>query len=249
MGVLEEQSGTSTPYLCGGSYYTNPINIKVVAPPLQPDVYEADNTVATAHTFPLSFSGNYASFNTTGSNVHIGSDMDYYKVDLPAGYFYTFDSRIDNANYTGNGQSYTLDALASYSTDGGNSWSPAYNGLISQFTVQGGRSVYFVAASYFQGETGTYLLEANITKSLTAVEDLPADAIRMYPNPATNLVTITSEGQAMTLDIFDITGKEILSRQMSGTINTIDVSQMTKGLYIVKVQQGEKSSCQKLVIN
>jgi hypothetical protein len=252
LGVLEEQTGTSNPYLVGGTNYTNPINVTVVAAPLPPDPYEADNSLGNAHVFPLNFSGNAAYLSTAGSNIHISSDLDYYRIDLPAGYYYTFNAWIDNASYSGNGQSYTLDAVASYTGNGGSSWSSAFNGWIPNFTLQGGGSVYFLASAYFPGQTGTYLLEMNVTRSTTGqvgIDELSAAAINIYPNPATSKVTITSDGQPLALTIYDLTGKEVLSRQLNGSTNSLDISTLSKGVYTVKAQQGTKSSCQKLVVD
>jgi len=251
LGALEEQTGTSNAYLVGGSLYTNPIYVTVVAPPLAPDVYEADNTLSTAYPFTLNFSGNSAYLSTAGSNIHNASDLDYYRIDLPSGYYYTFNSWIDNLSYNAN-STYTLDAVASYTANGGSSWSSSFNGSIRTFTVQGGGSLYFLAAPYFPGQTGTYLLEMNVTRSTSGVQGIQnltnTAEISIYPNPVTDRVTITSDGEPMSLMIYDVTGQEVMTKDVTGEVNTIDISRLSKGMYMVKAQQGEKTSCQKLVV-
>jgi hypothetical protein len=49
------------------------------------------------------------------------------------------------------------------------------------------------------------------------------------------------------LTVFDLTGREITTKEMAGT-GTIDVSQLSKGCYLAKVIQGDKSYTQKLII-
>lgn len=145
--------------------YPNPIAITVVDPPLSPDIYEVNNSIAQAYTLPITFSGNTATKNTTGSNCHVGNDYDYYKINLASGYSYTFNARLHDAYNSGNGQTYSLDALVSYSLDGVN-LSDAFDDVISpSFTANGGSSVYFFVAPYFQGETGTYLLDLSVTRT------------------------------------------------------------------------------------
>ena len=73
---------------------------------------------------------------------------------------------------------------------------------------------------------------------------------KIYPNPATNLVSLEinepTEGSAQ-IEIMDITGRQVLKQTTSLTegLNTIsvDVSQLSKGIFIVKMtdSQNQKS--------
>jgi len=150
--------------LTGSSYYQNPIKVTVVAPTLQPDQYEPNNTTGGSYTLPVSFSGNNALSNTTGSNCHIVSDNDYYKINLPPGYNYSINPRLHDAFKSENGNTYSLDALFSYSVDGIN-WSGTFDDVLpASITMSGGHTIYFHVAPYFSGEKGTYLLEIPLTK-------------------------------------------------------------------------------------
>lgn len=152
----------------GNGTFSNPITIQVVEPGLPADAYEVNNVVGQAYNLPVSFNGNIAKTSTTGSNCHKGNDYDYYKVVLPAGYTYTVSGRIHDSYSSGNGNTYTLDGLISYSTDG-SSWSDAFDDVISgTITVNNGGTVYFLVSPFFTGETGTYLMDVTVNRSTLA---------------------------------------------------------------------------------
>ncbi|MDP3928187.1 MAG: C10 family peptidase [Bacteroidota bacterium] len=149
----------------GNGTFSNPISVQVKDPSLTPDMYEVNNTMATAFNLPLVFAGNTASKNTLGSNIHLGNDYDYYKIILPTGYNYTINSRLHDSYNSGNSQTYTVDALLSYSTDG-TTWSDAFDDIItSPIVLNGGGTVYFKVAPYFTGSIGTYLLETSVSRT------------------------------------------------------------------------------------
>ncbi|MDZ4667203.1 MAG: C10 family peptidase [bacterium] len=155
----------------GTGTFSNPISVQLIDPSLNPDMFEPNNTVATAFNMPLAFSGSVATKSTTGSNIHIGNDYDYYKFTLPAGYKYTITSRIHDSYSSGNSQSYTIDGLVSYSTDG-STWSEPFDDIVADnIVVNGGGTVYFLVSPYFTGSTGSYLLDVAVTRSAISNSD------------------------------------------------------------------------------
>ena len=147
------------------STFINPIRVTVVQAPYQADIYEVNDAFNQSYSMPLSFTSNTASVKTTGSNSHVGNDNDYYKIILPSGYNYTITPRLQDSYSSNNGNTYTLDALFSYSIDGVN-WSSVFDDVISgNITVNNGGTIYFHVAPYFQGNTGTYLLDVNLSRT------------------------------------------------------------------------------------
>ena len=70
----------------------------------------------------------------------------------------------------------------------------------------------------------------------------------MYPNPTSlGYVTIASKNNAkMSIAVFDILGKQVLNKTVSN--NTLNVSSLKSGVYIMKVSQDNASVTKKLVI-
>lgn len=89
---------------------------------------------------------------------------------------------------------------------------------------------------------GTY------TAPLSVVESF-ATSLNLYPNPVRNgLVTIkTNNNQPIQVVVFDVLGKQVISQRVSN--NTLNVSALKAGVYIVQVTQNNTTSTRKLIIN
>lgn len=242
--------------LTGSSYHLNPIKVTVVAPSLQPDIYEVNNSIAQSYNLPITFSGNNATKNTTGSNCHITSDNDFYKIILPSGYNYTVTPRIHDSYNSGNGNTYTLDGLFSYSTDG-STWSDAFDDVMTgNITLNGGGTIYFRVAPYFAGETGTYLLSMSLTRTSTVgIDDIQiADYIKIFPNPAKDFVMVDFNefnGTLNQINLINVQGQNVF------TLNTVNQSKifniplinLSDGIYFLQIQTDKGVLSKKIIIS
>jgi hypothetical protein len=70
----------------------------------------------------------------------------------------------------------------------------------------------------------------------------------MYPNPLSgNTLYLTSTANAaMSVQIFDLLGKEVLKATVVN--NTVNVAKLTAGVYVVKITEEGKTASRKLVI-
>lgn len=242
--------------LTGSDNYPNPIKVTVVAPGLQPDQYENNNTAATAYTLPVSFSGNNATKNTVGSNCHITSDVDYYKIVLPTGYKYVITPRIHDSYNSGNGNTYTLDGLFSYSTNGGSTWSDAYDDVMTgNITINNGGTVLFQVSPYFAGETGTYLLDMSIARSVVigVKQHLNADNITVFPNPAKDFVMVDFENLNTTInkiELFNIEGQQVsvFNEFKNQSVLQISLQNLANGTYLLHVDTNDGLLIKKIII-
>lgn len=234
------------------STFINPIKVTVIEAPYLADIYENNDTFNQAYNLSFNFSNNNANVNTIGSNAHLGTDFDYYKIDLPSGYNYTISPRIHDSFNSANGNTYTLDALFSYSTDGVN-WSSAFDDVIpSNITINNGGTVYFHCAPYFQGEKGTYLLDINLTRTATLSldDDNKIDNIKTYPNPFTNQLTIEANETIQKVEIYNILGQLIKSISIENSNNSLinlDMSEISQGNYIAKIHMTSTIKSVKLI--
>jgi hypothetical protein len=255
LAVMFKANTASTWSLVGSTNYQNPTKITVQSATLNPDVFEPNNTISTATNLPLTFTNNVASKNTQGSNIHIGTDYDYYKFVLPTGYNYSITARIDDSYNSGNGQTYTVDGLVSYSTDGTN-WSDAFDDIISNnITVNGGGTVYFLVSPYFTGSTGTYLFEASITRVSTAgINELEiSELINVFPNPAKDQINIdfnNFNGQIKNISLFNIQGKEIMTNIETSNSKLLKIfsGNLTEGFYLLHIETDKGILTKKVLI-
>ncbi len=232
-------------YLCGADYDQNPVTVNVVAPAPVPDMYEVNNTAATAYdlTSTLAWSSNTAHTSTPGSTIHISSDQDYYKVTLPAGYNYSIAARVNDIGGTDDGLTYTADVLWSYSVNGGSSWSTTYNNTrTGNIVMTGGGTIIFHVAPALAGSTGSYLLKlGSITRSVpsSSVPAVSLEAANIFPNPASNFITVdlsgtNAKGSGVTFS--DVLGKKVLSADITNQpVATVSISDLAAGVYLMSV--------------
>lgn len=72
------------------------------------------------------------------------------------------------------------------------------------------------------------------------------EGLLIYPNPANDLVHISSaSGDIKNVSIYDLVGKKVLS---VSTEQTVNVSALQAGVYIINVEQNGKTASRKLVI-
>lgn len=73
----------------------------------------------------------------------------------------------------------------------------------------------------------------------------------MYPNPANDIISIISPKNAYRkqIAIYDILGNEIISRELSGELFTVDCSALRPGIYTARLTSGSNVVMKKLVIH
>jgi hypothetical protein len=79
--------------------------------------------------------------------------------------------------------------------------------------------------------------------------ELNHDMIEIYPNPAKDKLFIRQQNtDPYTLQLTDIQGKVMLNKQGNRQLETIDVSNFPKGIYLVRVKQNDSWFEKKIVV-
>ena len=231
----KKANGDNNWYYAGASNYPNPITVVVEGQPTTADIYESNNTQAQATNIILyGWSNHQITKKTTGSNIHIGNDIDYYKIELPVGNHYVITPRLHDSYNSGDGNAYTVDAMFAYSTDGVN-YSPYIDDVMSGNITTTGGTVYFRVEPYFSGMTGTYLLEIHVSgDGDTSVEEDLAANIKIYPNPVGDVLHLECENMT-GYDIFSCDGKLIRSEQLSDSETVIGFNGFDSGAYLLRI--------------
>ena len=82
--------------------------------------------------------------------------------------------------------------------------------------------------------------------SISLIEN-DAQAIAVYPNPFSNELNIESPSRLIKVEILSLSGKMLSSTAASGFSTKMNLSQLAKGTYIVRVQNEEGVIIQKIV--
>jgi len=71
----------------------------------------------------------------------------------------------------------------------------------------------------------------------------------LSPNPAKDkfVVTLPSTVENARLEVFNVLGKRVLSKQISDIDSTVNVSNWNSGIYLVRISNGETSQTKRLV--
>lgn len=70
--------------------------------------------------------------------------------------------------------------------------------------------------------------------SVSISEAIAAEGVKVFPNPASDVVTLTNLTVGDNLRLLDVTGKLVLNRNVQNTTETIDVSSFRQGVYVIQ---------------
>ncbi|WP_179004400.1 T9SS type A sorting domain-containing protein [Winogradskyella forsetii] len=89
---------------------------------------------------------------------------------------------------------------------------------------------------------------ADVTPTTLSITNENRNNFSVYPNPVSSgIVNISStNSEAINVQVFDILGKQVKNQTL--TNNTLNVSSLKSGVYIIKITQNNASTTKKLVI-
>ena len=85
--------------------------------------------------------------------------------------------------------------------------------------------------------------------STASVDDRILNSFKMYPNPVTGNKLYFSVSNDITINIYNVLGKLVKSKENTNDKNYIDVSNFSKGIYLLKINSGNKIITKKLIKN
>ncbi|MHB0756164.1 T9SS type A sorting domain-containing protein [Polaribacter sp. M15] len=86
------------------------------------------------------------------------------------------------------------------------------------------------------GTAGLYYLD-NVylfVQGTASVENNALLGFSMYPNPASNRLNISAKETIQRADVFNVLGKRVMSIDVNKTNASLDISNLTSGMYLVK---------------
>lgn len=98
----------------------------------------------------------------------------------------------------------------------------------------------------------TFFATANVVaqdgKYTSKPQDNIIEGLSMYPNPVSNgkIYISTKNNSDKNITIFDVLGKKVLQTQLSS--RELNISSLTPGVYIIKIEEGEASATRKLIV-
>ncbi|GAA4759792.1 MULTISPECIES: T9SS type A sorting domain-containing protein [Flavobacterium] len=88
---------------------------------------------------------------------------------------------------------------------------------------------------------------ASVTPSNLSVAQNNITGLKVYPNPAKNTLYVTSDSfTAKEVQLYDVLGKSVLNTKTVN--NTVNISSLSKGVYVVKITEEGKTATRKIVV-
>jgi hypothetical protein len=88
----------------------------------------------------------------------------------------------------------------------------------------------------------------NTCPSTASVDDNNVLDAQVYPNPTTGLLTISSAEVISGVEVYNVIGKRVL--QITTVVNnSVDVSSLSKGIYMLKIASGDSIATKKIIKN
>jgi len=90
-----------------------------------------------------------------------------------------------------------------------------------------------------------------IVMNRSSVEDLQSVGVAVFPNPNTGLFRVMTKetfGKNITVEMLDMNGRVVKSSKMQGGSMEVDARDLSKGMYLVRVSNGEETVTRKINI-
>lgn len=162
------------------------------------------------------------------------------------------------ANEVGETATFTTPATATYSANinsVGDKWKAfsgtAYTIPATTYYIKSGGKVYRLYFLSFAGQsTGKLSFKYKEVQETAGIEDFNKTSFSVFPNPTTDKnVTISHniDGKG-TVSVYSLTGALVANSELSSGSQNLNLSSLTAGIYIVKIEAGNQTATKKLIV-
>lgn len=100
----------------------------------------------------------------------------------------------------------------------------------------------------WEGSELNHIGSANPGMNTLSTEDLSRTIVGLFPNPASSEINLSTNIHISSVEVFNVIGKKVISIANLND-NKIDVSNLTNGIYILRISSGNSSITKKFVKN
>ena len=95
--------------------------------------------------------------------------------------------------------------------------------------------IYYIGFHTINFQNSLFLDNIQIDKSLSTPDYSVNNKIILYPNPTFDVVTIQSEQEIVGINLFNLLGQKIISKNVEGIQVQLDVSNLQSGSYFLQI--------------
>lgn len=130
-----------------------------------------------------------------------------------------------------------------------NNQSEVQNWQSKDFALTGDRQSIKEFLITVAGKAGVYYLD-NVymyVQGTASARNNDLLKFSMYPNPARNVLNISAAEIIERAEIFNVLGKRVMSTRINNTRGTVDVSELSSGIYLIKYNVNDKVGTAKFI--
>ncbi len=230
---------------------------------LQDNSTWVDNSGGDGMIVVFDTDGNYITnyYYFTGTNISVQAS-DWVKGVISYNNEMYFGGNIytKQSNYTGNwyiAPNHSVNATVNITQSTNETFSTSFNGFdagltcaVADFTGYVKEDITNANGTTF-GSTQVYLWKVTPTTSNRSNSFEQINVFSVFPNPASDKVFVLGpkESDNFQVNILDITGKVVKSENMNNANKrSVEISDLTRGVYMLQIQDGNHLEVHKLVI-
>ncbi|TYA58977.1 T9SS type A sorting domain-containing protein [Formosa maritima] len=104
-------------------------------------------------------------------------------------------------------------------------------------------------ANWLIDDASAFVEDESDCEALSVVEEELTIGFNMFPNPATEMVSISINTNQADLEIYSIKGQLILNKPLTFGKNIIQLNALSSGMYLVKITSDNFTEAKKLLLN
>jgi len=193
-------------------------------------------STASSTTFPVGVKPSY--MDTDGTNIYYMNEASIYKTPIASPSINTQPIAVTPITVNSYGTAYGFNVVNNtiYAADSSGYIAP---GKIYAYNLQGTLQNTFTVTSL-----PNQIIAYN-SASLSTVENTKTSKLSLYPNPTSNRFFVQGLNSG-NIQVYDANGRMIINTPY--TQNGIDVTALSKGVYVVKISGKNNSFSEKLII-
>lgn len=131
----------------------------------------------------------------------------------------------------------------------GSNWVLVGNPIVG--VAQGNQAGFSVAISQDGSKVAVGSIGNNTVRvfenTSLSTSDFDSDSFSFYPNPTNNSVNFSSTTAIKNITLYNLIGQEVISKQVNAENFSLDISYLSSGTYIAKLNTNEKSKSVKII--
>ncbi len=122
----------------------------------------------------------------------------------------------------------------------------SYNSLIADSPVTAGETYYVRVAGYSATQFGSFCLKV-ARNQLLSNQDFNNTNLTHYPNPVKNILNLSYNQEISNLEVYNMLGQKVSATIIKANDAHIDMSNLSKGAYMVRVTSNDQVKTIKVI--